>query len=56
MQSRNRSFALGREKPLLLQRLGSFVDGCHHFTGSRLLDHMAGAGNAVHFALPDFAM
>ena len=39
-----------------MQRRGGFVDGCHHFTGGRLLDHVASAGNAVHFTLPDFAM
>jgi hypothetical protein len=40
----------------LFRRFGRFVDGCHHFTGGGLLDHVAGAGNAVHFALPDLAV
>jgi hypothetical protein len=41
----------------LVQRRGcSFVDGCHHIAGGGLLNHMAGTGNAVHLALPDFVV
>jgi hypothetical protein len=38
------------------RRFGSFVDGRHHVVGGRLLDRMAGARDAAHLALPDFAM
>jgi len=40
-----------------VQRRGSsFIDGLHHLAGGGLLDHMAGARNAMHFALPDLAV
>ena len=34
----------------------SLVDGRHHGVRGRLLDHVAGTGDAVHLALPDFVV